>query len=397
MEHPPQNEQKRTVKDSQPQSSSASTTREIALAHLELDRHNARFGLDDQQQRDQADVLDHIVETFGVDDVLSSIAINGYMSPEPVVCREDSDGRLTVVEGNRRLAACLIIAGDPRAVRQRKRTEQYQKIWKEHGSKTIDPLPAIVFDASEESSELLSYLGVRHIAAAQPWDSHAKATWVARVIENQKLSLGAVALMIGDNHQTIRRLLDGYYLMEQLIEEDVFVPANSIRRGRGSVTAYPFSWIYTALDYNSTKRFLGLDPARPPRKRPVERVRLADAGLFVHAMFGDKGRGRNAAIDDSRQIGKLAKMLDNPNSVELLRSGKTVEEIERATKPIEQKLRDGLTTVRSIQGEMVSSLSEEPIDGPAAEALASTAKINSRTAADIAKRLQAATLGIEDV
>ncbi len=53
--------------------------------------------------------------------------------------------------------------------------------------------------------------------------------------------------MIGDQHRTIRRLLEGCYFIRQTIEAGEFRPQDSQRRGRGSVTDYPFSWVYTVL------------------------------------------------------------------------------------------------------------------------------------------------------
>ena len=108
-------------------------TEDIRLESLHLDAANARFGRAGGGDWEEADVLDHIVKTFGVDDVLSSIAINGYISAEPlVVRRETSPDAFTVVEGNRRLAACLIITGDSRAIRQKTRTKQYHQVWRDH-------------------------------------------------------------------------------------------------------------------------------------------------------------------------------------------------------------------------------------------------------------------------
>ena len=236
------------------------------LADLLLDRENPRFGLLDGKLN-QADILDHIVNTFGVDDVLSSLSVNGYFHAEPLVCRKDPNSdKLTVVEGNRRLSACLIITGDARAARQTKRTAEYRGIWEKHEKPTIEPVPVIIYDESKEKSSILSYLGVRHIASAQPWDSYAKAAWVAKVFEeDNNLELNDVALMIGDKHQTISKLLEGYYLIQQLEEAGEFVPENSQRKGRGSVSSYPFSWVYTMLGYSTARKFLGLTDSQPKK------------------------------------------------------------------------------------------------------------------------------------
>jgi hypothetical protein len=364
------------------------------LKNLLLDRSNPRFGLQEKPSATQADLLDHIVDKFGIDDVLSSLAVNGYFEAEPMVCRVTKNAdTATVVEGNRRLAACLILTGDPRAARQTKRAELYQRIWHEHGRKPIDPVPVILFQAGEQEQELLSYLGVRHIVSAQPWDSYAKAAWVARVIEDGRLSIPDVALMIGDQHRTIGRLLQGYYFIQQLIETGQFRPEDSVRRGRGSVTEYPFSWVYTILGYSTTRNFLGLSDQETAKKTPLKPRDLPKAGLVARAMFGDRSKGRNAAIEDSREIGELASALASPEKVALLEKGKTIEEITRITKPIEERLREGLTEVRVIQTELLSGLTEQIVSPSVAQPLVDVASRNRRTAAELERKLREAAAG----
>ncbi|PID95816.1 MAG: hypothetical protein CSA85_00445 [Alphaproteobacteria bacterium] len=88
---------------------------------------------------------------------------------------------------------------------------------------------------------MLSYLGVRHIAAAQPWDSYAKASWVATITDETGMPVSKITEMIGDQHSTVVRLLEGYRFIRQLIENGEFRPEDSQRKGRGSVSEYPFS------------------------------------------------------------------------------------------------------------------------------------------------------------
>lgn len=357
------------------------------LNDLLLDKDNSRFG-NLERSSSQADILDHIVEKFGVDDVLSSLAVNGYFDAEPLVCTKGPGHSFTVVEGNRRLAACLIITGDNRASHQAKRTADYKKIWNDHGNKTIDPVPVIIFDKPDHDKAILSYLGVRHIAASQPWDSFAKASWVAKVVEESKLPLEDVALMIGDHHQTISHLLEGYYFIQQLIETGNFNPGNSVRKGRGSVAEYPFSWVYTMLGYSSTRKFLEiLDKA--PVKNPIPERNLTKAALVTKSMFGDRSKGRSSAITDSRQLGDLALALADPEKITMLEQGKTVEEITRLTKPIEERLRHGLAQVREIQSDLLAGITEQNIHVDTAAPLIDLATKNKKTAQDIEKKLKA--------
>lgn len=368
----------------------------LALVNMLLDASNPRFGTPGDKQASQADILDRIVEKFGVDDVLSSISVNGYFAAEPMVCKMPRSGaKATVAEGNRRLAACLILAGDARASRQANRTEQYQPIWIKHGRKPIDPVPVILFDGTQNEHALLSYLGVRHIASSQPWDSYAKAAWVARVVEEEEISLADVALMIGDQHRTIERLLEGYYFVQQIIDAGVFRPEDSQRKGRGSVTEYPFSWVYTILGYTAARNFLALGDG-PPRKNPLKRDKLARAALVTRSMFGDRSSGRSAAIEDSRDIGRLVSALASPEKVSLLEQGKAISEIERATQPIEDRLRHGLAEVREIQSDLIAGMTEHPVSVAVATPLTAAATMNRRTAAEVEKKLREAATGQAD-
>lgn len=361
----------------------APTPEYLSLDDLLLDPENPRFGRQDGVTTQQ-DILDHIAHNFGVEDILSSLAVNGYFQSEPVVCQEHATkkGKYLVKEGNRRLAACLIINGDERAKSCKKLTEDYQKVWVKHGKPAIDEIPAVVFPSKVESEKaLLSYLGVRHISATMTWDSYAKAAWVAQVVEGSKLSLREIARMIGDRHQTISRLLDGYYFVQQLENAGMFQPEDSVRKGRGSVSAYPFSWVYAIIGYASVRNFLGM--GTEPKKDPLSREDLQNGQLVLTALVGDKGRARNPAIDDSRQLGRLAQVFGNPTKVGLLKQGKKVDEIESITRPVEVQLADGLAKTTAIQRDLSASLNESKLAQPAAECLLDLSKRNKRLAGAI--------------
>lgn len=161
--------------------SAAKEIERVALDKLLLDDTNPRFGYVGQTGN-QTGLLDLIVDKFGVEDVLGSIAANGYFDAEPLVCKPAKEGTYVVAEGNRRLSACLILTNDARAKNQATLGQRYRAIWESHGKPPIDPVPVIVFH-EHDNQALLSYLGVRHIAAAQPWDSYAKAAWLQKSLK----------------------------------------------------------------------------------------------------------------------------------------------------------------------------------------------------------------------
>jgi hypothetical protein len=214
-------------------------------------------------------------------------------------------------------------------------------------------------------------------------------------VEDENLALQDVAMMIGDQHRTIERLLEGYYFVQQLVDTGAFRPEDSLRRGRGSVTEYPFSWIYTILGYTAARQFLGLTETSP-QKTPVSKSQLSKAALVTRAMFGDRSKGRSAAIDDSRDIGRLVSVLASPEKVTLLEQGKRIDEIERAAQPIEDRLRHGLAEVREIQTDLIAGMTENPVTSAIATSLVAAATMNRRTAAEVEKKLQSAATGEAD-
>jgi hypothetical protein len=364
----------------------------VEIDLLDFDAENPRFGRTARAQRTQTEILDYIVNEFGVDDVLSSIAVNGYFIAEPLICRaQDQGDRLTVVEGNRRLAACLILANDARAKNQERRVQQYAQLRGESGRSLFTQVPIIRFARHEKEKDLLSYLGVRHIAASQGWDSYAKAAWIARAVEGNELTLKEIALMTGDQHRTVRRLLEGYYFINQMIEEGQFDPETSARRGRGSNPEFPFSWIYTLFGYPNARQFVGM-PSEPVA-RPIAAARIADASSLVVAMFGDKNTGRLPAIDDSRQLGSLAAILDDPEKIALLQKGKTLDDIEYETQPLDIKLRDGLTECKDILSDLVAAMEATPPSESVAASVAQLAKQVNNLSGSVAKKLVLIQLG----
>ena len=313
------------------------------LSALRLNPKNLRLGAQAGLLDNQTKVLDTIVNDYGIDDLLSSIAVNGYFAGEPLVgtaVTEKGEQVIRVEEGNRRLAACLILAGDSRARNHEKRIREYQQLQRKHGREPITEVPVIL---PKDPKGLLSYMGVRHIAASQPWDSYAKAAWVAQVLEDGKLKLQDVCEMIGDQHRTVARLLEGFYFIDQLVQTAQFRPQESMRRGRGSNPEYPFSWVYTALGYSPVRKWLKLPGlSRQPKRSPVPKERLADAGDLMVFLFGKESDQRSPSIKKDHEIADLAKVVADPQGLRLLRKGRTVDEVKDLSRPPLDRVSDAL-------------------------------------------------------
>jgi len=173
------------------------------------------------------------------------------------------------------------------------------------------------------------------------------------------------------------------------------VPEDSIRKGRGSVTDYPFSWVYTILGYTSVRNFLELkDNQTGPN--PVSKKNLDGSALVLRSMFGDKSLGQNASVEDSRELSSLASVLADKQKIGLLKQGKTVKEIENLTRPLDERLSDGLNFVREILRDLISSMSEQGIDQKVASELIPTVNGVRNIVNDLHKRIRSAAYGDED-
>ena len=329
----------------------------IEISKLFLDPHNPRFG-NPSGDLDQESLLKSIVEDFGVEDVISSIAVNGYIEAEPLVVAP-LDGGFSVVEGNRRLAAMLLLSDDPRAADFDAYSKRFRKLHKQKGAPAFNPAPCILFEDAN-SKDLLSYLGVRHIVSTKDWDSYAKAIWINRVATSHDISIDDISLMIGDQNKTIGRLLEGYKFMKLLEDEGRYdASEQSQRRGRGSNSAFPFSWVYTLLGYTQVREYLSIsdDVLNGPI---VPDDNLDEAEIVVRAMFGDKKQGKASSIDDSRQLGSLAKVFADADKVAQLESGLSVREIEEGSVPTGKYVASALVRIERDLTQIQSRLVSDP-------------------------------------
>lgn len=303
---------------------------------LHLDSGNPRFGGRGSKAHDEAVILNEIVLQHGITDVLSSIAANGFFESEPLVgaINKSHGAKITIVEGNRRLSACLVIIRDKRAEMHSALSDNYQT--EKFDSQTKVPVQVFDWAKREHKEKLLPYLGIRHIVGAAQWDSYAKAAWVAMTLRESQFSIDQIRKMIGDDQKFIDRIVEGYYFVNQALDENAYDAKESLRNGRGSFQEFPFSWVYTALGYKSVRNFLGLPAQSVVDVRPIPAQSRQNAGKLLRYMFGSSGR--NAAINDSRNIGMLAQALCSADAVTALDAGKSAQDAISLLRPADQRL-----------------------------------------------------------
>jgi len=282
-------------------STPAPTQELLDPAKLHFDRENPRFAqhsytLDEEIVRELYDQAD-------VDELLQSILTGGYIDFEPlVVLREGS----IVLEGNRRLAALRLIS-DEKLRRKLKIT--LPKI------ESPKPLPeqvrALVVEKREQAR---SFIGFKHINGPFKWDALAKAKYAAQWCE-QGGSIDEISRTLGDNHNTVRRLVHGYFVLQQAQKEGFDISQITKRR-------FAFSHLYTALSRAPVREFLGLTPedlSNPTKKTPIAKENLGQLRQLMSWLYGQNQFGEKSIIHSQNpNLNELSKVLSSPEAKAML-------------------------------------------------------------------------------
>lgn len=340
---------------------------EISIDSLDLDPDNPRFAGALGQNPSQRRILDYIADNIGLKDLLSSMSHSGYYVSAPLI-GVPKKGRVTVVEGNRRLATALLLLGDERASSQANRAKSHPL--RQGAREKLEVLPVLLVESRER---VLPYLGMAHIVGNKTWDSYAKAAWAVSVLDKELYpgGLTQIAEEIGDTNRTLERMVEAYRFVNQLQSSGRFVPEASFKKGRGSAP-YPFSWVYTVLQFASIREYLAFDTERGELitdRDPIPPARLDEAAELVTWMFGNKDKNIEPRLDDSREIPDLAASVTNRAQLSHMRLGMSLAQSREAVRPPNARLTDALVSaeeslkiVLGVLATTVSSLSEEELD-----------------------------------
>lgn len=365
----------------------------IPPSELQLDPENPRFAGELGESPSQEAILDFIADTIGIADLLSSMSKRGYHPASPLIAVRENSSH-TVVEGNRRLAAVLILTGDKRADHQQARARNYTVT--PAAEARLTQVPVLI---SPSRQDILPYLGIAHIVGNKKWDSYAKAAWAADVLRKgvYRGGLREIADEIGDKHRTLERLVEAYRMVKQLEDAALFAPNDTFRKGKG-IAKFPFSWVYTALGFQSIREWLGLQATRAV-ERESERMgiippdNLSRAAELFDWLFGSRSRDQKPRIDDSRQISDIAASVVSEKRVALLKRGLDIEEVKKETQPLHERIIDGLVVAEHALREVLGLLGSaaEGIPSSHAQALVLESQNVAKAAISVNKLLRSAT------
>ena len=295
--------------------------RTLDVNDLEFDKQNPRLPTR-LLNAGRKEIIKYLARQTGIENLMASIGENGFFPGEAIVATRLGGGKYTVIEGNRRLAALLLLQ-DPTLAGSIPKIDAASQRAKRKPTEA----PAYIADSREDT---LQYLGFRHISGAQRWDPLAKARYLKTLFDNTAGNpderYRSVARGIGSTVPAARRNLDALAAY-RMIENEDFYDIEDV-----SEETFQFGTFYTATGNSEIAEFVGIRrdgvPTHPiVNSDAINRKLLKELAEYMFKRDSDG----NTLLGESRNIPKLGAVLSAPVALEGIRSGKSLETAYRST------------------------------------------------------------------
>lgn len=317
------------AKDKESALSALSPQSPVLVKDLYLDPRNPRLAGLNLTVNQQDEILKVLWRERAVDELVDSIATSGFWKHEELfACQED--GKLVVVEGNRRLAAVKLLL-DP-ALCGRIGASGVPSLSSQAKEK-LRELPVIKC----KRKEVWQYIGFKHVNGPQDWDSIAKAQYIARVHDEYHVPLDEIARTIGDRHDTVKRLYRGLMVLHQAEQAEAFD-----REDRWN-TRFAYSHLWTGLGYAGFQQFLGFKSDKGFEPNPVPKKNISKLREICIWLYGSKSENKQPVVrSQNPDLRYLDEILRSKNGLAALRSGLPLETCVNASRGDERLLREAM-------------------------------------------------------
>lgn len=280
------------------------------LDELYIDPLNTRLGRNNTGRDVTQERLLELMRGWTLDElVVSFLDSGGFWTHEPLLVTEEvlyGKKHLIVIEGNRRVAALKFLK---KAVDGEKAPKKLAEIAK--GAKIPpDLFTKVPYVQVGSRREIESFLGFRHVTGIKEWNPAEKAEFIAKLIDERRMSYDEVRRKIGSKTETVRRNYISYRLLLQ-IEKTTDIPEEQFEER--------FSVMFLSLRTQGAQKFLQIDIHADPQSAntPVPKSHLKALANFALWLFG-KGEERRPLFSDSRKVDNFGRILESKEAVEYL-------------------------------------------------------------------------------
>ena len=280
------------------------------IGNLLLDPKNPRLS-ESKQGISQSELAEELDLGFEAYTIAESIASHGFFKSEPlIVIPAEEKGKWITVEGNRRLTALLALARED-IRRNFPDSDKWNELATKAGITLSTKIPIVIV---QSRAEVVPIIGFRHISGILAWTPFAQARYIAKLVEDDGLTIAEVSKLIG-----IEKTRAGNLYRDQAIAQQ----ATSFGIDTGPVES-SFSLLTVAMNNVKLREHIGaslgsrLDPGAPPIPE-AKKLQLRELLTWVY------GDGEVAPrISDSREMTKLGKVVGSEIGLAALRNGATL-------------------------------------------------------------------------
>ena len=323
----------------------------VPVEYLVLDRRNPRLlGLN--PGADEVEIIARLYSAEDLNELLHSIASNGYLNIEPLVVLKDN-GRLIVLEGNRRLAAIRLFQ-EPSLATSIFEMAQLRIKLPDITDEVRDTFKEIAVWRVRNRGDARAYIGFKHINGAVKWGSYAKAKFAAEWYHDGKTSFSEIAGRIGDRHDTVKRMVNAIYVLEQAEDAEVFRIDDRMN------PRFNFSHLYTALSRAPYMQFLGVDASwvrYDPSKNPIPPDKIDCLREVLRWIYGSKEDAVPPVVQSQNpDIKHLGEVIASAEGLTVLRAKGLLFEAHASIQPADSKFSEALLRARKEIREASNSL-----------------------------------------
>ncbi|HEY5303035.1 MAG TPA: hypothetical protein VIJ86_03140 [Acidimicrobiales bacterium] len=266
---------------------------------------------------DEIEAISFLYAQADLGELIQSIGNSGWLDFEPLIVEEST---LTVIEGNRRLAALRILADA--------NLQTQFKVTMPHKLHTGAIPTEIQVNYVSSRREARDFIGFKHVNGAFKWDSYAKARFAYSWLQDGD-GIEEVSRRLGDGHNTVSRLINGVIVLQHAEGARLF------DKEQRSKKSFYFSHLYTALSTANVRRFLGL-PEGDNSVLPIEPVPISHRQQLRSLLSWLYGQEDEPSVIRSQNpdLGRLVSVLGSDRAVEVLT---LTRDLDRAFDVVEDK------------------------------------------------------------
>ncbi len=293
---------------------------DIPLDELETDKSNPRLPKSFLGKSDE-EIINYLLLESSLVELMQAIGKNDFFPGEQLLVVKNNAGKYTVIEGNRRLTGVRLLR-DPSLAKV-----QTKKVHKVYSEAEFHPssIPCLVF---ENRSEILKYLGYRHITGIQTWKLLEKARYLSelkeQLFEEHTVTEGSreIAKMIGSRADYVRRLLVGYDIYKHIEDQGFYKIPNL------NDTTFHFNYIADSLSRSNIADFLGINFANTIPTKDKKTNHLEE---WTKWLFEKNPQNQTRLKGSSGDLNKLNKILGTPDALQSFRDGESLSKAYQLT------------------------------------------------------------------